>query len=79
MMLLKIMLLIPGPIGALCVTVDHLQLDLGSVRVIGILDNNQLACWSFRLPGGPQISVREFIRRGTRGPRPQAASTKRQA
>jgi len=24
-------LLIPGPIGARCVTVDHLQLDLGSV------------------------------------------------
>ena len=23
--------LIPGPVGALCVTVDHLQLDLGSV------------------------------------------------
>jgi len=23
--------LIPGPIGALCVTVDHLQLDLESV------------------------------------------------
>ena len=23
-------------------------------------------------PGGPQISVREFIRRGTRGPRLQA-------
>ena len=23
--------LIPGPIGARCVTVDHLQLDLGSV------------------------------------------------
>ena len=30
-------------------------------------------------PGGPQISVREFIRRGTRGPRQQAPSTKPQA
>ena len=25
-------MLIPGPIGARCVTVDHLQLDLGSVN-----------------------------------------------
>ena len=25
-------MLIPGPIGARCVTVDHLQLDLGSVE-----------------------------------------------
>ena len=30
-------MLIPGPIGARCVTVDHLQLDLGSVATgIGI-------------------------------------------
>ena len=27
--------LIPGPIGARCVTVDHLQLDLGSVHAGG--------------------------------------------
>ena len=35
--------LIPGPIGARCVTVDHLQLDLGSVNAPPPLDH--------RLPG----------------------------
>ena len=31
--------LIPGPIGARCVTVDHLQLDLGSVNAPPPLDH----------------------------------------
>ena len=49
------------------------------ISCAGIVGNQPSAYWSFRLPGGPQISVREFIRRGTRGPRQQAASDKRQA
>ena len=42
------------------------------ISCAGIVGNHPSAYWSFRLPGGPQISVREFIRRGTRGPKQQA-------
>ena len=43
--------LIPGPIGALCVTVDHLQLDLGSACQEGQRETSPHDTWT--LISGP--------------------------
>ena len=43
------MVLIPGPIGARCVTVDHLQLDQGSVNAPPPLEHRQSGVgWSLQ-------------------------------
>ena len=41
--------LVPGPIGARCVTVDHLRLDLGSVYYCQ---------WILDKPGGKRLVAR---------------------
>ena len=62
------LLLIPGPIGARCVTVDHLRLDLGSEK--GIMS---------RRIDNPVILINHWRWLEANGYNRQAASCKRQA